>query len=170
MTPIDQTFTRDGLTALGFRGFDSVRGLGGTESSSVPDGGGVYAVLRESDDPPQFLTRSTGGWFKGEDPSVPVPVLRAKWVDGAVVLYIGKADLGKNNDRGLSVRLGELLDFGAGCPIAHKGGRYLWQVRGSSEFVVCWLEDPTPRASEKTLIAEFKAAHDGARPFANLIG
>ncbi len=170
MTPSKHMFTRIGLTALGFRGFDSIRRLRGTELASVPEGGGVYAVLRESDDPPQFLTRSTGGWFKGEDPSVPISVLRDKWVDGAIVLYIGKADVGRSGRRGLKKRLGELLDFGAGRPIGHKGGRYLWQVRGSSEFVVCWREDPTPRASEKTLIAEFKAAHAGARPFANLIG
>lgn len=170
MTLTSDDFTRDGLAALGFEGFQSVAHLRESQLQPVPEGGGVYAVLRESGEPPVFLERSQGGWFKAKDPTVPVPILRAKWVDGAVVLYIGKADLGKNNDRGLSVRLGELLDFGAGCPIAHRGGRYLWQVRGSSEFVVCWREDPTPRASEKALIVEFKAAHDGARPFANLIG
>lgn len=170
MTSPKETFTRSGLTALGFGGFESVERLRESSLSSVPDGGGVYAVLRESDDPPHFLTRSTGGWFKRKDPTVPVSVLRGKWVDGAIVLYIGKADVGRSGRRGLKKRLGELLDFGAGRPIGHKGGRYLWQVGGSSEFEVCWREDLTPRASEKALIAEFKGAHGAARPFANLIG
>ena len=170
MTLTRDDFTRDGLAALVFEGFESVALLRESQLERVPEGGGVYAVLRKSGEPTGFLKRSQGGWFKRKDPTVHVPVLRGKWVDGAVVLYIGKADPGKNNDRGLSVRLGELLDFGAGRPIGHKGGRYLWQVGGSAEFVVCWREDPTPRASEKTLIAEFKAAHAGARPFANVIG
>jgi hypothetical protein len=170
VTSTKETFTRSGLTALGFGGFQSVGRLRASSLSSAPDGGGVYAVLRESDDPPQFLTRSTGGWFKRKDPTVPVSVLRSKWVDDAVVLYIGKADAGRSGRRGLRKRLSELLDFGAGRPIGHKGGRYLWQVGGSSEFVVCWREDPTPRASETALLAEFKGAHDGTRPFANLIG
>ena len=170
MTLTRDDLTLDGLAALGFEGFQSVAHLRQSQLEPVREGSGVYAVLREPGEPPVFLEHSQGGWFKGKDPTVPVSVLRAKWVDGAVVLYFGKADIGRSGRRGLKKRLGELLDFGAGRPIGHRGGRYLWQVDGSDEFVVCWREDPTPRASEKTLIAEFKAAHHGARPFANLIG
>lgn len=164
-----QPFTKPGLRAVGFHGFEAIRHLRDTGLADVLLGAGVYAILRASDDPPNFLKRSHGGWFKHADPSVPTETLFARWVPEAVVLYIGKADLGKNGKRGLRTRMGELLDFGAGKPIGHRGGRYLWQVQHSDDFIACWRADATPRATEKALIEGFRLAY-GARPYANIAG
>jgi hypothetical protein len=47
--------------------------------------------------------------------------LIANWVDGAEVVYIGKADQ-------LKRRLTQFADFGGGKPIGHWGGRLIWQL------------------------------------------
>ena len=43
------------------------------------------------------------------------------------ILYFGKADA-------LRKRIKDLVRFAAGEPVAHWGGRYLWQISGSSSF------------------------------------
>jgi len=153
-------FTRAGLQRNGFAGFVSVRALRDGRRSEIPTGTGVYVVLRESTDPPEFLERSPAGWYKDRDPTVPVAVLRAKWVEGVPTLYIGKAE-------NLRRRIRQLIDYGAGRPVAHRGGRYLWQVVGSDEFVIAWRENASPREAEQRLIGEFCAIY-GKRPLANL--
>ncbi len=157
---------RDGLEAEGFRGFVPFAALPG---AGVPVGAGVYVVYRASNEPPRFLERSPGGHFKGKDPTVPVAVLQAAWVDGARVVNIGKAALGKSGRRGLSKRLDEYRRFGTGEPVAHRGGRYIWQLDDSAALLVTWRETPgqNPRAVEKAYIADFRL-HFGKRPFANL--
>lgn len=52
-----------------------------------------YVVYRESTAPPEFAASSSGGWFKGRDPSVGAQRLKAEWVPRAQVLYIGEADI-----------------------------------------------------------------------------
>jgi hypothetical protein len=47
-------------------------------------------------------------------------------VSGARIIYIGKA----GGARGLKRRIRELIDFGFGKPIEHRGGRMLWHLRG----------------------------------------
>jgi hypothetical protein len=64
--------------------------------------------------PISFAEQSCGGWFKGKDPTVPREALIANWVDGAEVVYIGKADQ-------LKRRLTQFADFGAGKPIRALG-------------------------------------------------
>ena len=129
---------------------------------------GVYAVLRESIEAPEFLARSSGGCFKGKDPTVPVPVLEGAWVAESQVLYLGKAG---HVDRGPSIRqrLTQYLDFGEGKPVGHWGGRYIWQLASSSGLLVAWRKTGSvePRAAESALIAEFEAL-TGKFPFANL--
>jgi hypothetical protein len=90
----------------------------------VPKTGGVYVVIRTEIGPPSFLKKSIGGWFKGKDPTVPAQALTADWVDGAEVVYIGKADE-------LRRRLGQFAKFGAGEAIGHWGGRLIWQLANS---------------------------------------
>ena len=54
--------------------------------------------------------------------------------------------------------------------MGHWGGRYLWQLADSSEFVIAWQESPTevnPRDEEKQLLRRFRETH-GRLPFANL--
>jgi len=96
-------------------------------------------------------------------------VLQSAWVTGARVLNIGKAALGSSGRRGLSKRLNEYRRFGAGKPIAHWGGRYIWQMSDSPALLVAWRETPLedPRLVEQAYIAEF-VRHYGQRPFANL--
>ena len=68
-------------------------------------------------------------------------------------------------------RLCQLLDFGIGKRVGHRGGRFLWHLRDSSELLVRWriCSAGAPDQSEKVdAIARFKAVHKGNRPFANL--
>jgi hypothetical protein len=158
-SPATDVFSRAWLESSGFVGF---RPTGDLEQApgAIPSGPGVYAVLHTSSQPPQFLERSTGGWFKGRDPSVPVSVLRPRWHATTPIVYFGKAD-------SLRRRIRLLLRFGRGQPVAHWGGRYLWQLDRSRSFEIAWRETDQPRALEAELLTDF-AAHFGALPFANI--
>ena len=161
--------TEPGLRARGFAGFAAVRRLREDRLAEVPVGPGVYAILRTSDTAPTFLKASLGGWFKGKDPTVPIATLRAKWIPGVQLLYVGKATPGPTGRSGLRKRLTLLLDYGAGKPVGHQGGRYLWQVEGSDDYLVAWRPSSDPTVEENALLDEFLAAH-GAYPFANIAG
>lgn len=152
----------------GFVGFSSIEDIRFRRStvSVLP---GVYVVYREHLDPVEFLEKSTGGWFKGRDPSVSIDKLKAKWIDEAHVLYIGKADAGSTGARGIRVRFGEYLRFGQGEPIGHWGGRYLWQLAGADQLLVCWKPCSHPSDEETRLLDLFRRQH-GVLPFANLKG
>jgi len=149
----------------GFQGFLPFAAL---PMSDVPPGSGVYVVTRPTTAPPVFLPSSPAGWFKGKDPLVSVAVLEANWVRDEPVVYIGKADLGATGRRGLRKRLDEYRRHGAGEPVGHTGGRYIWQLADSSELLVGWREEPDALALEQSMIQSFKAMHGGKRPFANL--
>lgn len=159
-------FNREGLIKAGFEGFLTIQALRDGHINRVPAGGGVYVVLRESKTAPTFLKNSTGGWFKEKDPSVTENVLRARWVAGTPVIYIGKGEGAK----GLRGRLKQFIDFGAGKPVGHWGGRLTWQIEDASEFVVAWRpvgEGEAARDAETTLFDEFEQQY-GSLPFANL--
>ncbi len=153
-------WTRAALEADGFTGWTPFAQLKTTRPPRVP---GVYVVLRAASTPVEFLQASIGGWFKGLDPTVAQEILEADWVDGATVVYVGKA-------KNLRTRLGQYRRYGEGKPAAHQGGRYIWQLADSSELLVAWLPslDEAPQILETRLIAAFRAAHSGYRPFANL--
>lgn len=159
---------RSGLEAAGFRGFVTFSAL---PDAGVPVGAGVYVVYRDSDDPPHFLDSSPAGRFKGKDPTVPLEVLESAWVPGARLLNVGKAALGTSGRRGLSKRLDEYRRFGAGEPIGHWGGRYIWQMTDAAGLLVAWRETPLedPRPAEQACVAEF-VRQFSKRPFANLAG
>lgn len=159
-------FDPDGLRNEGFEGFISISEAR-VRTSSIPAAQGVYAVVREVLEQPTYVRTSTGGWFKGRDPSVPIDKLEKKWIETAHVLYIGKAGAGGTGTRGLRTRLGEYLSFGAGQPIGHWGGRYLWHLADSEALLLAWKPCSDPTHQESLLLDAFAAVY-GALPFANL--
>lgn len=152
-------FSRHGLEQAGFVGwapFDALR-----QESPCPRSGGIYVVYRDDPGAPTYADTNCGGWFKGQDPSVSRDALVANWVDGAHVIYIGKA-----ND--IRRRLKQYADFGSGKPVGHWGGRLIWQLADLSSCFVAWKETPDclPAQAESDLISLFRA-HYGKPPFAN---
>jgi hypothetical protein len=150
-----------------FKGFQSIAELRVTALFDVPRLPGVYVLVRDCPDPPQFPLTSPAGHFKGKNPTVSIDLLTAKWVPEAFVVYIGKA--GAQTSRvTLRSRLAAYLDFGAGMPVGHYGGRYIWQLKDAEDLVVCWKPMPhdNPREVEKRMLAEFCTRY-GKPPFAN---
>ncbi len=157
------TLTRQVLEERGFRGFVPFSLLA---TQLLPLDGGIYVVIRASDAAPTFLAASTAGWRKGVNPAVGMEQLAAKWVDGAEVLYVGKADAGAAADHGLRGRLKQYARHGLGGT-SHHGGRYIWQLQDPAALLVAWKPTPDPRGEENALLAEFETLHH-ALPFANL--
>ncbi|MFZ3494728.1 hypothetical protein ACODT5_16155 [Streptomyces sp. 5.8] len=164
MSPTPE-LTQKTLTERGFRGFVPFRELG---DSGVPEEPGIYVVLRTGTETPSYLSHNPAGHLKGRDPSVTADELGGAWVDGATIVYIGKASAGKDGRRGLRKRLDEYRRHGVGGMAGHWGGRYIWQLADSDALLVAWMptSERDPGAAEAELIAEFIALH-GARPFAN---
>jgi len=100
--PTDRT--RNGLQHYGFRGFVPFASLA---SSDVPEEPGVYCVIRPAVGEPEFRPVSPAGHYQGKDPTASLSQLEALWVSGATVVYIGKANHGGNQRRGLRKRLQE---------------------------------------------------------------
>ena len=82
------------------------------------------------------------------------------------MVYIGKADI-------LRRRLAQFGRFGVGEPVAHRGGRLIWQLADADHLLVAWHEitwGEAARDYERRLLAAFAEMHHGRRPFANLTG
>ncbi len=109
---------RKTLEAQGFEGFRPIGELMNGVKSVIPAQMGVYVVLREDNTKPVFVTKGTGGFFKGKDPNVPVSELQANWVEDTNIMYIGKAG-GFGSTSTLQKRLGQYLRFGQW--VAHCG-------------------------------------------------
>jgi hypothetical protein len=152
-------FTRAALSDAGFTGWITFDRL--STASPCPKEGGVYVVCRTEIADPKFTEQSCGGWFKNRNPTVSLDALRANWVEGADIVYIGKA-----ND--LRRRLGEFAKFGAGKPIGHWGGRLIWQLLEAPTLIVGWKATPDrdPESVEGEMIAHFRSTF-GKPPFAN---
>jgi excinuclease UvrABC nuclease subunit len=146
----------------GFSGFVAVSLLRESACRQVSEVPGVYLVIRPEWQPPSFLDHSTGGHFKGREPSVSIQELQQAWVTGTVVIYIGKAYV-------LRRRLHSYTRFGDGESAPHWSGRYVWQLADAADLLVCWKETPDedPRQVEQRLIQKFRVRY-GKRPFANL--
>ena len=153
----------EGLRSAGFSGFESVQSLRESRLAAVPSSPGVYLILCLTAEP-SFLPHSSAGRFKGRDPTVAESALRQAWVDGARVVYIGKAS------SSLRTRLRTYVAHGLGRRAAHWGGRFIWQLAESGNLLVAWRVEPqrSPREVERELIAQFEHRHQ-RRPFANRV-
>ncbi len=152
-----------------FSGFVKIAALQKSNCLEIPHERGVYLVLRTSNLPPQWLLKSVGGHFKGEDPTISIERLHREWVKDAKVLYIGKAGSIEGSAT-LRSRIRAYMKFGMGQPVGHKGGRLIWQLTDHADLLVCWKPTPAndPRIIERELIQQFKNSHRSRRPFANL--
>jgi hypothetical protein len=157
-----KTLKSDGFA--GFRQFDDL------EIIRVPQGTGVFAVLRPNEYEPHFLKRSTAGVFKKKIPTLPAEAIWAEWVDGADILYLGKAGPGSKGNRGLRIQIKEFLDFGRGLPPGHWDSRLIWQLTHTDELILAWKELPADEVNraEAAYHGAFIADH-GKLPFANLV-
>lgn len=154
-----EAFTRAWLDAEGFRGFVPFSRL---LDYPLPEDPGIYVVIREDASPAIFLDKSTAGPHKGKDPTVDRDKLEGRWIEGTVVVNIGKAT-------NLRQRLKAYARQGAGFRAGHFGGRYVWQLEGSQKFLVAWkTTSGNPRAEESRLLSVF-IAHYGKLPFANIV-
>jgi hypothetical protein len=152
------SFNQPHLRQLGFVGFRPLRSASTT--LEAPREPGVYAVLLDRPER-RFLERSVGGHFKRKDPTVDVEHLSAKWVADTPTLYIGRAT-------DLQTRIKLLARFGRGEPVAHYGGRYLWQLEQNAQLEVAWRVDDDPVSAETELLEGFELTF-GSLPFANLV-
>ncbi len=107
-------FDRQSLSEEGFSGWVPFSRL---PTASVPASPGVYVVYRAAPAEPSFLKISPAGHFKGRDPTVSVAVLTSKWVTGATVIYVGKAQ-----KQTLRQRLSQYRRFGEGGNVGHGEG------------------------------------------------
>lgn len=152
------------LKSEGFMEFVSVDQLRNS-CSVIPDEMGVYVVIRLSEEQPHFLTKGTGGFFKGKDPNVPISTLQSKWIDGSSIMYIGKAgDSGSSAT--LRSRLKQYIHFGEGKNVGHQGGCYIWHLDDAADLVFAWKPLPNgyPSAEERRMIQEYMLAHNRGTP------
>lgn len=159
-------FSKKGLKAEGFAGFRAIEDLA---IIRVPQGPGIFTIMAPADFEPRYLKTSTAGTFKKRSPTLPKDALAAEWVDGAAVLYLGKAGPGSKGNRGLRRQIQEFLDFGRARPPGHWDGRLVWQLLDSESLVVAWKEMPAEQlsAAEAGYHAAFVESY-GRLPFANL--
>jgi hypothetical protein len=82
------------------------------------------------------------------------------------MVYVGKAA----GRKGLKGRICQLLDFGFGKPVGHRGGRLLWHLKDSGELLVRWgiCDAQETDDAETDAIRHFKLAYGGRSPFANM--
>jgi Uri superfamily endonuclease len=156
----------ESLRAAGFEGFARVRDLKRDDCLSVPRENGVYVALRPGGGEPRFLSKGTGAHWRGQDPNVKLEALTEKWVSGAIVLYIGRAE-GAGVRSKLQQRIKRYLRFGEGRNVAHWGGRHLWQLADAYDTLVAWKVCADAGRQEAALQAAF-VKQFGALPFANL--
>lgn len=155
----------DGINLAGFSEPITIAQLRRTCYTGIPKSPGIYLIVRTQDRRPCFLPEGRGGWFKDKDPSYPLDVVEANWVEVAHVMYVGMTKARK----GLKGRLGCFFEFGRGRSVGHRGGRLLWHLPDSEKLWVQWRTCPATDAdqAESAAIASFKAVYDARRPFAN---
>lgn len=150
------TFTGAGLAKAGFKGFER---FSATDLAKVPEGPGVYVLLREKGAPPVFLERSPAGPHQGREATAPLEDLRQAWVARTPLLYIGES-------KTLRKRITQCRRQGAGESANHYDGISVWQLSDANDLRLAWREEEDPVAARRALLKEFRDAF-GTRPFAN---
>ena len=158
---------------LEFRGFREIETLMSGGVDKVPSQPGVYLILDNSRSPPDFVSRGTGGHFKGQDPNVSIERLKSKWVQNAPIVYVGSSGRSGGSEANLKKRIDTLIRFGRGEDVPHRGGRFVWQLSDAEKLLVCWKEinkfrPDEPEEYKKKIISQFKHVYEGRLPFANL--
>ena len=156
LTAVPAAWNRLELERVGFVGFVPLIGMDRTQ---LPRRHGVYVVVHQLDQEPEFLDSNViDKW-----PPYQSAHLRERWLTDAPVVYIGKAE-GKV---GLHLRVGAFSRQATN----HSGGRSLWQLEKSQDLLVAWLETPgeSALAVEQRYLQAFKAEY-GSYPFANRRG
>lgn len=157
------------LRRAGFDGFVTVAALLRRGIEQVPHCGGVYVVIRTPRVRKRFRRANPAGHFKGRDPTLSVRELTERWTPSARILYVGKAG-GLGIRSSIHRRIGTYLQHGIGRPVAHWGGRAIWQLVDSAHLVIAWRRNSrSPRSDEKSLIDKLTSLY-GRRPFANRAG
>lgn len=158
--------TKDDLIKYKCKGFKTFYELM-RDQSSIPEDKGIYFVLYFGEGKPEFRETGTGGHYNGKDPNVSLEKLNNAWVENTIVLYIGQAG-GNCSQETLNSRITTYLQFGQEKKVAHRGGRYIWQIENSDELVICWkkLKKLNPSYLEWKKIKEFIERYK-KRPFAN---
>jgi len=126
----------------------------------VPQGHGVYIVLRPEPERPHILLEENPV-KRASLRKYAIEELSRRWVVDTPVVYIGKA-MGRE---GLRDRLKPFSRKSG----SHSGGRAIWQLQDADSLLVCWIETADYRADqvEDDFIDQFKAVY-GLTPFANV--
>jgi hypothetical protein len=129
---------------------------------------GVYAIFVSIDYSPTWETPGLANVINPWS----VAQLRARWVTGAELVYIGCAG-STPSSRALHKRIRDLLRHGAGAINAsgpHKGGERIWQCVGWDSFTLAWKPTgayPEPHNLEVAIGRRFEVL-TGQLTFANL--
>ena len=129
---------------------------------------GIYLVIWEWKDRPEFLNPGTGGCFKRKDPNVKIDMLEDIWVEDALIIYVGANREGKNGN--LETRIEQLIRFGSRKNTGHYGGRLMWQIKDAEDLKIRWkvMADDKQENEKEQVLAEFEQVHQSL-PFANII-
>lgn len=152
------------LTQQGFEGFQTVAQL--RESClCVPTSPGVYLVIRAKEEYPHFLEKGTGGFYNGKNPNESIDYLKANWIEGEPIVYIGQSE-------DLRSRIKLYMLFGQGENKRHYGGRLIWQLVDAEDLIIAWKpiqgSGTDAERLESEMLEQFKMSHGGRLPFANL--
>jgi hypothetical protein len=124
-------FQKYNLIGYGFHGFHKIKDIR-ENNVQLPNTQGVYIVYRDSLEVPNFINPGTGGFFKGRDPNVSADILWENWINIASVLYIGQTD------SSLRHRIKLYMRFGIKEPVAHWGGRLIWQLSDAENLLIAY--------------------------------
>jgi len=168
----DDMTTVSSLENVGFENIGTIQQLFSFGLPSLPQLNccGLYAISIPKNYNVVFLSPEDSSVKKNIIKPWSVEHLKAKWVDGAEIIYYGLA--GYKSFRSLRERLRDLLDHGSGKTTdrgPHKGGEIMWQLQCYEQFSV-WIfptgNAPEPKNGETSLLKKFYEI-TGKLPFAN---